>query len=1044
MTVLFADVADYTRLSEKLDPEEVHEIMDGCFRILMDEIHQCEGTVNQFTGDGVMALFGAPVAHEDHARRACHAALGIQVAVKEYGRTVEKEHGVAFMMRIGLNSGPVVVGSIGDDLRMDYTALGDTTNLASRMEGIAEPGIILVTGSTHRLSRDFFHFRSLGRVKLKGKDEPQEAYELLTAGDVATRIEAAAARGLTRFVGRTKEMEALKGACDKARSGAGRVVGIVGEAGVGKSRLLVELKSMITGEAKPPGGRQVAGEKEGFASKPSIEIGMRYLEGRCLHYGGSMAYLPVLDILKGFLGIKEEDREQDIKKKLRDGLQAQGEKHLPSLHELLSLVVEDEKYMQLGPQQRREQTFEAVRDILVHAARERSLIIAVEDLHWIDRTSEAFLDYLIGGLEDVPILLIILYRPEYTHTWGNRPCYTQVRLGPLSVQTSAELVQAILEGAEVVPELRELILGRTGGNPLFVEELTHSLLENGSIQQEDHRFVLARKASDMEVPETIQGIISARMDRVEENLKRIMQVASVIGREFAFRILQTITEMKEDLKASLLNLEGLEFIYEKQLFPELEYIFKHALTQEVAYGSLLVKRRKEIHERIGQAMEQLYAERLEEYYELLAYHYVRSDNTVKAVEYLALANRKAEKANAMEQAKAYFDKAMELLDTLPDTEENRERRISLLGTQSLMFHLLMKIQEYHGLLTRYEPVADGLEDPGLKGTFYASLGVCETVLGSFDQAIRSATRAAELCETAGNSVEAGRAYWVLVWSYTIKGDFEEALANKEKVLRKMEEKFNLPTYARSLGMASICNAFLGRWDEAEELGKKGLSAAREYDDNSQISFTAFFLSGGYTMKEDMARAIEYGEIALENARTPMNQVFSKGGLAYARCKAGDPEKGLRDLEGIVQALRTARFVPATLMQGVCLVEGYFLTGEVEKARHTAEELLELSDRCGARFFLGVAHYYLGMIALETDPVRAAPHFEKAIDILRELKAENYLALAYAGYGRFHKQQGRIKEAREYMTRALGIFERLGTLIEPEKVRQELAGLPQES
>jgi predicted ATPase len=432
------------------------------------------------------------------------------------------------------------------------------------------------------------------------------------------------AKGLTRFVGRRKELEALREAFDKARSGSGQVVGIVGEAGVGKSRLILELSNTL----------------------PQGEYS--FLEGKCLHYGSQMPYLPILDILKEYFGIKEADREHLIKKKVRERLRELNEKLEvvpPALHEVLSLKVEDDKYPQLGPQQRRERTFEAIRDLLIRESQRKPLILVVEDLHWIDKTSQEFLDYLVGWLPNTRILLVLLYRPEFTHTWASKSYYSMIGVDQLSAQRSAELVQAILEGGEVAPEIAGLVLGKAGGNPLFVEELTHSLLENGSIQRKDHKFVLTRKPSEIEVPDTIQGIIAARMDRIEENLKRIMQVASVIGREFAYRILATITGMSEELKASLLNLQGLEFIYEKQLFPELEYIFKHALTQEVAYNSLLLKRRKEIHERIGRAIEGLYAQRLEEYYELLAYHYIRSDNKEKAVEYLDLANQKTAKGS---------------------------------------------------------------------------------------------------------------------------------------------------------------------------------------------------------------------------------------------------------------------------------------------------------------------------------------------------------------------------------------------------------------
>jgi class 3 adenylate cyclase/tetratricopeptide (TPR) repeat protein/ribosomal protein L40E len=646
VTVLFSDVANYTSMAEKLDPEEVHQIMDGCFKMLMEEIHRHEGTINQFTGDGVMAIFGAPVAHEDHAQRACHAALSIQKAIGEYGENVKRDCGVEFKMRIGLNTGPVVVGAIGDDLRMDYTAIGDTTNLAARMENLAKPGDIVVSKGTHRLVREFFELESLGKVEVKGKDELQEAYGLIKAGEISTKIEAAIAKGLTRFVGRTNSMADLMEVCGKFRSGSGQVVGVVGEAGVGKSRLLLEFKNLL------PRGE------------------FTYLQGRCLHFGGAMAYLPVVDILKSYFDIKEADREFIIKKKMKEKILQLDERLqgvLPPFEDLLSLKVEDEAYLNLEPKHKRVVVFEAIRDLLIRESQNRPLVLAVEDLHWIDKTSEEFLSYLIGWLTSTPILLILLYRPEYTHQWGSKSYYNRIGLEQLTTKSSAELVKAILEGAEVVPELKELILSRTGGNPLFLEEFTHSLIENGSIERKDNQYVLTRKASDIQIPDTIQGIIAARMDRLEDNLKRTMQVASVIGRDFAFRILQIITGMREELKSYLLNLQGLELIYEKSLFPELEYIFKHALIQEVAYNSLLLRRRKEIHEKIGKAIEQIYPERLEEFYEMLAYHYYEGEDWAKALEYLAKAGDKFAAAYANQEALDSYAKALEVCEILGES-----------------------------------------------------------------------------------------------------------------------------------------------------------------------------------------------------------------------------------------------------------------------------------------------------------------------------------------------------------------------------------------
>jgi predicted ATPase len=762
-----------------------------------------------------------------------------------------------------------------------------------------------------------------------------------------------------------------------------------------------------------------------------------------LHYGKSIPYLPILDVLKGYFDIKEGDREATIKKKVRDRfieLDEKAEVTPPALHEVLSLKVEDEKYVQLSPQQRRERTFEVIRDLLIRESQRNPLILTVEDLHWIDTTSQEFLDYLIGSLPTARILLVLLYRPEYTHQWGSKSYYGKIGLDQLSTKTSAELVQTILEGGDVAPEIGGLILGRAGGNPLFVEELTHSLLENGSIQKQDQRFVLTRKSSEIEVPDTIQGIIAARMDRVEDNLKRIMQVASVIGREFAYRILATITGMKEELKASLLNLQGLEFIYEKQLFPELEYIFKHALTQEVAYNSLLLNRRKEIHEKIGRAIEQLYAERLEEYYELLSYHYTRSENRDKAVDYLALGSQKAAKAYGMEDAMACFEHAMELLNAMPDTKKNRERRISLLVNQGTVFYGLLRLQDFYGLMTEYESLVARIDNPGLEGAFYTHFGHCDSAIGNFDRAIETVTGALELCEAAGNAAEAAHAYSVLAFSHLFKGDFERALALKKDILRKMEECFNLGSYVQALCWASTACTFLGRYDEAVEEAQKALIIAQEHSDNSLISFAAYFISIAYSAKGDLDRAFEYAELADQRAPTPLDESTAQFAFALAWLGAGEPGKAIGFFEPFVQVVQSGHFGIGEIIGIGSLAGAYFLAGDYNQARRTAEQLLDLADRYGARAQLGVAHYHLGQVALETNPADATLHFEEAISMFRELKAEPSLAHSYRGYGRLHKLQGRNAEARECLTQALEIFERLGCLIHPDKVRKELGEL----
>jgi class 3 adenylate cyclase/tetratricopeptide (TPR) repeat protein len=1022
VTVLFADVANFTSIAEKLDPEEVHQIMDGCFRILIDEIHSYEGTINQFTGDGVMALFGAPVAHEDHAQRACRAALAIQKAMAEYGKKIQKDLGIDFRMRMGLNSGPVVVGVIGDDLRMDYTAVGDTTNLAMRMESIAPPGSALISENTCRLAKAYFEIEALGPASVKGKEYPQQVFKLIKFSDVQTRFDASVYRGLVNFVGRKDSLTTMIAAWDKAKNNFGQVLGVSGEAGVGKSRLLLEFKNSL------PDGC------------------FNYLEGRCHHFGGPMAYLPFLDILRSYFGVEEYQRPKTIKENIIDKLTAIDKNLLlcsaPAYQELLSLNVDDENWHHLEPNQRKERTFEALRNLFIRLSEENPVILAVEDLHWIDKTSEEFISYFIDWIAKSPILLIFLYRPDYNHQWNSKSRYSQIGLDQLTEEPSTELISAILEGGEVSGDIKEIVLNRSAGNPLFIEEFTHALLETESIQKKNKHYVLAKRIAKVEIPDTIQGIIAARMDRLDDGLKSTMQLASVIGRDFAFRILHTITGMQEGLKSYLLNLQRLEFIYEKNLFPELEYIFKHALIQEVAYNSLLLKKRKAIHRKIGGVIEKLYPERIEENCEALAYHYGRSDNKDKALEYLVLANRKTAQVCAINEAREYFDEIMNILDKLPDNRKNKELRINLLVNQAYVFELLWEYPKYHGFLSSYEAVAVELENQDLTGKFYARLGHCEFWNGKMDKTIQASTRAIELFKATGNFENAVYAYANLVLSYWCLGDYGLALKHGEMVIRMLDTAYDPFRYVWTLSEISLVYSCLGRWDSAVENCQKALGIAEEYSNNSLISFAAWCISVVYSRKGDLPRAVEYGNLAFEKASTPSDRILSQAALGWTLCRSGEPGNGIDHLKQVLKVYQVTSCVPTEIAARIYFGEGYWLAGEFEKAEQMLEKALNLAELSKMSYEIAWSHRLLGEIALGTSPARATPHFEQSIGMLQEIKAENELALAYAGYGRLHRQQGQFAQAREYLTKALEVFERLGTLVEPDRVREIMAELPE--
>jgi len=1024
VTVMFCDMEGFTGLVEKLGPEEAYGIMDQVYEILIHKVHNYEGTVNEMTGDGIMALFGAPIALEDAPQRAIRSSLGIHREMIRFNDKIKQERKSIppLKMRIGVHTGPVVVGTLGNDLRVEFKAVGDTVNLASRMEGLAEPGTSYVTEETFKLTEGFFRFEGLGEREVKGRKEPVNIYRVIATSTRRTRFDVSAERGLTHFVGRERELELLLDGFERAKSGRGQAFSIMSEAGVGKSRLLYEFRKAIANED------------------------VTFLEGKCLSYSRNVAYHPFIDILKANFDIHESDGDFDIKEKVNRGLKILGAHEtstLPYLLELLAVKDSGIDKILMSPEAKKDRFMEAFKQIVLKGSEIRPLILAYEDLHWVDKSSEELLKYVLESIPGARVLLIITYRPEFVHTWGAKSYHSQVMLNRLSNRESLMTVSHLLGTEEFDKELEEFILEKTEGVPFFIEELIKSLKDLKIIARENNRYRITKDIKEVTIPATVQDVIMARVDSLAEGVKNLLHTVSAVGREFSYYLIKRVTNIAEqELLSHLSVLKDSELLYERGIYPQSTYIFKHALTQEVVYDSLLLKKRKDIHEEIGEAMEALYPDRLEEHHELLAYHYGRSANADKAVQYLDLANQKSIKLNAMEEAKTYFEEAMALLDTLPETEENRQRRISLLVSQGEAFMLLLKIPEYYDLLTRCEPLARGLGNPELLGAFFGRLGHCHFIFGHYDQAIETLTKAVELCQGAGNAEDAGHAYTYLSWSHSDRGDYHQVLALKEDFLQTMEQSFNLHSYTWVLSAASRACSYLGRWDEAVEEGKKALSVAEEFADNSLISWVVSNLSIAYTWKGDLARAVECGELAAQKAPTPADKAWAQRALGWAWCRSGETTRGIELLTMVLPIFRAGRYITTEIPLTCFLGEGYWLAGENDKARQTLEKGLEMAERYEMRYYVGFTRRLLGEIALKTNPTQAAPHFEISIAILREIKAENELALAFVGYGRLYKQQNQITQAREYLMKALEIFERLGTLLEPEKVREILAELPE--
>ena len=1013
VTVLFGDVAGYTSLSEKLDPEDVHQIMDGCFKILMDEIHRYEGTINQFTGDGVMALFGAPLAHEDHAQRACHAALSIQKAMEEYNRQVVNVHHVDFKMRIGLNSGPVVVGAIGDDLRMDYTAIGDTTNMAARMESMATPGSVLLSSKTSRLAMDYFELTSLGEVQIKGKAEPQEIFELTGVGKVITRLDASIAKGLTRFLGRKREMDVLREAFDNTRSGTGQVIGIVGEAGVGKSRLNLELRAGL-GEA------------------------CHYLEGRCLQFGSTIPFLPVLDILRGFFEITDDDRDANISDRMKEKLRQLDEnllRALPAYQDLLSLAVDDPSWNALDPKEKRNMTFEAIRDLLIRYSEDRPLILLVDDLHWMDKTSEEFLGYFIDWLSHASILLLLCYRPEYSHGWGSKSYYSKIGLDQLPLDTCGEFIQSVLGKGSVNPELKDLLLSRAAGNPLFMEELTRTLLQNGSIVEKDGHYSLGAEISHVDVPDTIQGIIAARMDRLEDSIKRTMQMASVVGRDFAYPILHAITDMQEELKTSLLTLQGLEFIYEKRLFPELEYIFKHAVTQEVAYNSLLRRKRREIHEKIGKALERIYQEKLDEFVEIIAHHYAQSANHEKSTHYLILAGDRAMRNNSGWEAFGFYKQALNALHKLPTTGENNQLQLEVLHKMIVPVILLGFPEEALEILKQGRQLSEDLGDQKSLIRFLSNMGLFYATRGGHEQGMAYSGRAFEEAEKTRDVRLMAQTSPDFCLSLMTAGRFASVIDIATRIVKRIDEtgtqseKFGGPAniYNSLLCITGYCKAIMGQLTEGFALCKESLERSSGLGDLTTTGLCEFYCGIILLMKGDAEPAMGYLERSvklLEKARFIQPLALSWSSLGFAHTLRGDPSKGLecsqKGLNFYSEAGVTWHMASHLFILAWCRA----VSGDAEGARTTMEEALASARENHEKYAEGKALLWMGKI-LAGPPFQdhggAEDAIMRGIEILESLKARVDLSTAQLFLGELYADRGRTEKAREHVKAAAAMF-----------------------
>jgi class 3 adenylate cyclase/tetratricopeptide (TPR) repeat protein len=1012
VTVLFADLKGSMELLADRDPEDARTILDPVLTLMMDAVHRYEGTVNQVMGDGIMALFGAPIAHEDHAVRACYAALAMQEAIHRYTEELRRAHGIEVQIRVGLNSGEVVVRAIGSDLHMDYSAIGQATHLAARMEQLATPGTIRLTADTLRLAEGLVHVKPLGPIPVKGLLHPVEVFELAGAWPARTRLQAFAARELTHFVGRQAEIEAIRQALEQAGAGHGQLVAVIGEPGVGKTRLFYE-----------------------FISSHRTH-GWLLLESHGVSHGKATPYLPIRDLLKSYFQLEARDDGTRVREKLTGKLLTLDAALTPTLLALLTLLdvpVEDREWQALDPPQRRQRTLEALKRLLLRESQVQPLVMVCENLHWIDTETQAFLDSLVDSLPTARIFLLVNYRPEYQHSWGSKTYYTQLRLDPLPSTSVQTLLYSLLGDDAGIAPLKRMLIERTEGNPFFLEESVRTLVESQALVGEPGAYRLARALLTIQVPATVQAVLAARMDRLPAEDKILLQTAAVIGKDVPFALLQAIAELPEEaLRGALTHLQAAEFLYEASLFPELEYTFKHALTQEVAYGSLLQERRRAFHARIAEAIEQLYPDRMDEQVERLAYHALRGEVWGKALAYLRQAGAKAAARSAHREAVGCFEQALVALRHLPEHQDTCEQAIDL---RFSLRNALLPLGEHRQAfehLRAAQTLAEDLHDERRLGRAFAYLAEYYRMTGDSIHAVESGERA--LATSLGDFPLQVMANIFLGTAYHALGDYRRAADCFRRNVASLtgeliHERFGMTGLPSVMSRTWLvwCLADLGAFDEGAAWGGEAVRLAEAVDHPFSLTQAYSRLGGLYLCKGDLHQAIPALERSLElcqiaNILTWFPTVAAP--LGYAYTLAGRLAEALPLLQQAA-AQDTSGGISAGHARWVAyLSEAYLLTGHMGEATGLARSALTFArdlqaqgNEAYALRLLGEIHAHQEPLAVET----AEAAYRQALALAEERGMRPLLAHCHLGLGTLFTKVGQLGQARAALSTAIELF-----------------------
>ncbi len=1037
VTVLFADLKGSMELLADRDPEEARKLLDPVLERMMEAVHRYEGTVNQVMGDGIMALFGAPVAHEDHAVRACYAALRMQEQIRQYAEQARREHGALVHVRVGVNSGEVVVRSVGSDLRLDYTAVGQTTHLAARMEQMAMPGSILITAGTLGLVEGYVEVEPLGPVPIKGLPAPVETYEVRGAGRVRTRLQASAARGLSRFVGRDAEMEQLRAAQEQAADGHGQVVAVVGEPGVGKSRLFYE-----------------------FIHSHRTR-GWLVLESTSVSYGKATAYLPVIDLLKSYFRIEPRDDARTITEKVGGKvlmLDRTLEDTIPAVLALLDTLPEDSPFRALEPRDRRRRTLQAIKALLLRESRVQPLVLVFEDLHWIDGETQAILDSLLDSLPAVPILLLVNYRPEYHHGWGSRTCYRQFRIDPLGGESADELLRALLGADPSLDALKRLLLERTQGNPFFLEESVRGLLELGALAGERGGHRLAHPVTALQVPASVQALLASRIDRLAAEDKQLLETASAIGKDVPHPLLAAVAGEEEGaLQQRLGRLQGAEFLYETRLFPEAEYTFKHALTHEVAYAGLVLERRRAVHARIVEAIERIHAGRLEEQIEALAHHTFRAEQWGSATRLVRQAGDRARERWANREAASLYEQALVALSHVPEGQDRAREAIEIRARLRLA---LVPLGDTRAVLPHLEAMnvdATALADERWLARIMAWRSERLRAGGDPAAAATAGERAVGMLRSQGaDASDVASAVFQLALTYIAQGRYRAAaqlLGESGMLLRAVpldqqrgDADVRLPV---ALAWQAFSLATLGEFEEAAARGTEAVALAETpgfVASPLDLIVGLMCLGVTYLMRGESGRAaplLERGRTVALERDVGLAFGFTCSALGYARALQGRSSEALSLIEEAMAQWVAIGRVTNSARDRWLLAEAHLLGSRPHDAREAAEEGLQLARRHGERGNEAQAlrvHGECAASGARPDMTTARESFEQALALAEELQMRPLAAHCHLGLGKLYRCTDRREQAHEHLATAAAMYREMGMTYWLEKAEAEMRGV----